>query len=445
MGFSRQEYWSGLPFPSPGDLLRPRIEPVSPALAGGFFTPELPGKPHAKVTQLVSDGAHVWTRALGLRLLATTVGSSLLVSERHLAAGGSKHLASLTLWSSGEMPAGYWALTTTQRSLHYAPEESGQSFFFCQSLKHWLHRAEHVVSVSCCPTSTFLNINAPWHISFTSAGTLGCEAREMPRVQSIRWCSLWGSCAPWGRALLPPLVQDLPCTSSKIMFNYHCLSFLPRLWTSSLYWLLASSSLLNPRSCFWSLISTLSNGLLLLPPPSCWWSLFVSFPGSADPAGSSIHSDFLQHVVVMLPPAVLVLSSLPPSASVAINPAWPAKSECVPAVLESVLVVPPSLCAHTALSFDLVRMAVIALWHVYALFFLLDWELLQGRPTILFSLCLSIQAIAMVSSLRLMGSESREAEPRNVCVIEGLAGHLSLQAGVFIAALEPHILPGTCR
>ena len=41
MGFSRQEYWSGLPFPPPGDL----PEPASPALAGGFFTTEPPGKP----------------------------------------------------------------------------------------------------------------------------------------------------------------------------------------------------------------------------------------------------------------------------------------------------------------------------------------------------------------------------------------------------------------
>ena len=44
MGFSRQEYWSELPFPFPGDLPNPGIEPVSPALAGGFFTIELPGK-----------------------------------------------------------------------------------------------------------------------------------------------------------------------------------------------------------------------------------------------------------------------------------------------------------------------------------------------------------------------------------------------------------------
>ena len=45
MGFPRQEYWSGLPLPSPGDLPDPGIEPKSPALAGGFFTSEPPGKP----------------------------------------------------------------------------------------------------------------------------------------------------------------------------------------------------------------------------------------------------------------------------------------------------------------------------------------------------------------------------------------------------------------
>ena len=45
MGLPRKEYWSGLPFPSLGDLPDPRIEPTSPALAGGFFTIEPPGKP----------------------------------------------------------------------------------------------------------------------------------------------------------------------------------------------------------------------------------------------------------------------------------------------------------------------------------------------------------------------------------------------------------------
>ena len=38
MGFSRQEYWSGLPFPSPGDLPEPGIEPTTPALQTDFST-----------------------------------------------------------------------------------------------------------------------------------------------------------------------------------------------------------------------------------------------------------------------------------------------------------------------------------------------------------------------------------------------------------------------
>jgi len=45
MGFLRQEYWRGLPFPSPGDLPDPRIEPASPALASGLVTTEPLGKP----------------------------------------------------------------------------------------------------------------------------------------------------------------------------------------------------------------------------------------------------------------------------------------------------------------------------------------------------------------------------------------------------------------
>ena len=45
MGFPRQEYWSGVPFPSPGDLSDPGIGPVSLALAGKFFVTEPPGKP----------------------------------------------------------------------------------------------------------------------------------------------------------------------------------------------------------------------------------------------------------------------------------------------------------------------------------------------------------------------------------------------------------------
>ena len=44
MGFSREEYWSGLPFPSPGDLPYPGIQPGSPALQADALPSELPGK-----------------------------------------------------------------------------------------------------------------------------------------------------------------------------------------------------------------------------------------------------------------------------------------------------------------------------------------------------------------------------------------------------------------
>ena len=47
MGFSKQEYWSGLPFPSPGDLPDPGIEPGSPSFQADAVTSEPPGKPNS--------------------------------------------------------------------------------------------------------------------------------------------------------------------------------------------------------------------------------------------------------------------------------------------------------------------------------------------------------------------------------------------------------------
>ena len=49
IGFSRQEYWSGLPFPSPGYLPNPGIEPGSPALQAEALSSEPPGKPKNNV------------------------------------------------------------------------------------------------------------------------------------------------------------------------------------------------------------------------------------------------------------------------------------------------------------------------------------------------------------------------------------------------------------
>jgi len=60
MEFARQGYWSGLPFPSPGDLPDPGIEPMSPSLASGFFTTEPSGKPimvvHLSLIRVLASG-----------------------------------------------------------------------------------------------------------------------------------------------------------------------------------------------------------------------------------------------------------------------------------------------------------------------------------------------------------------------------------------------------
>ena len=58
MEFSRQEYWSGLPFPSPGDVPNPGIKPGSPALQAGTLPSEPPGKPclilHRPISHVLS-------------------------------------------------------------------------------------------------------------------------------------------------------------------------------------------------------------------------------------------------------------------------------------------------------------------------------------------------------------------------------------------------------
>ena len=56
MGFSWQEYWNGLPFPSPGHLPNPGIKPASPALAGRFFTTNPPGKPIVDGFRYINPG-----------------------------------------------------------------------------------------------------------------------------------------------------------------------------------------------------------------------------------------------------------------------------------------------------------------------------------------------------------------------------------------------------
>ena len=70
MGFSRQEYWSGLPFPSAGDLPDPGIEAGSPALQADALTSEAPGKPPFWI-QVIKREMKVWINNIS-RLISLT-------------------------------------------------------------------------------------------------------------------------------------------------------------------------------------------------------------------------------------------------------------------------------------------------------------------------------------------------------------------------------------
>ena len=80
MGFSRQVYWGGLPFPSPGDLSNPGIKPMSlmsPALTGGFFTTSATCKAPQRVLQ-VSIRAFIVAKLLTLVWLSVTPWTAAL-------------------------------------------------------------------------------------------------------------------------------------------------------------------------------------------------------------------------------------------------------------------------------------------------------------------------------------------------------------------------------
>ena len=110
MEVSRQEYWSGLPFPSSGDLPE-GIEPSFPALAGGFFTNKLPGKPFfivqfSSVAQSCMTLCNPWTAACQASLSITNTQSLLKLMSIE-SAMPSIHLSlcgTLLLPASGSFP-----------------------------------------------------------------------------------------------------------------------------------------------------------------------------------------------------------------------------------------------------------------------------------------------------------------------------------------------------
>ena len=69
MGFPRQEYWRGLPFPSLGALPDPGIKPTSPAFEGRFFSFELSGKPQEVNRGPIMQGLKLLERGWSLKAM----------------------------------------------------------------------------------------------------------------------------------------------------------------------------------------------------------------------------------------------------------------------------------------------------------------------------------------------------------------------------------------
>ena len=94
MGFSRQEYWNGLPFPSPGDFPDPEIKPGSPALEADALTSEPPmlhkkrGEGHSQCFEFKSTGIRG-----SVQQMVTEIGG---LAATELAGGAGKEAVSIS-------------------------------------------------------------------------------------------------------------------------------------------------------------------------------------------------------------------------------------------------------------------------------------------------------------------------------------------------------------
>ena len=120
MGFARQEYWSGLPCPPPGDLPDPGIESTSSVLAGRFFTTEPPGKPEHGITPLIYALPFFIPLLPGFQM-------SYLYDRNHAQESGYTQNPSLTLpqcQTSSLSTGKLGCFATVTRSFHIPPEHS---------------------------------------------------------------------------------------------------------------------------------------------------------------------------------------------------------------------------------------------------------------------------------------------------------------------------------
>ena len=102
-GFPRQQCWTGLLFPSPGDLPNPRIESISPAFAGGFFTTHPPGKPRSLIREhkfFLPGGICCCLWKINLGCINISSFQSLSHAQLFAAPWTAAHQASLSITNS---------------------------------------------------------------------------------------------------------------------------------------------------------------------------------------------------------------------------------------------------------------------------------------------------------------------------------------------------------
>ena len=97
MGFSRQEYQSGLPFPSPGDVSDPGIEPRSPTLQADSLASEPPGKP-----EYIMRNAGLDETQAGIKIAGRNIDNLRYANDTTLMAESEEELKSLLMKVRGE-------------------------------------------------------------------------------------------------------------------------------------------------------------------------------------------------------------------------------------------------------------------------------------------------------------------------------------------------------
>ena len=197
MAFSRQEFWSGLPFPSPGHLHNPGVEPVSPALASGFATEPTgrPTKSNPRARVKYESVISCWSCALWFvknvtsthlicspKFICVWVNGVLLSQMRKLRLLGSPQLSPVL---HCELRIGFCELTEDRAGMSVtfrSSKHSDQKVLHTDWLYEWVNEWVSRHSVCPNPSTTFL-----WCMELLSSPVIEKPHARTPPGKGARW------------------------------------------------------------------------------------------------------------------------------------------------------------------------------------------------------------------------------------------------------------------